>query len=209
MQSGVFGFRKKNKQLHKEILFTITPCHIPVANGGSPRVRMSAADHHRGRRAGRRTRLNHGLKFKRVISAPLPHWRHAPPPIATPPQCRLSSPPARPSGPSARLSVPLPARPSVRPSPCPSVRPPARAPSVPAGAAHARAGARSSPRSGAAPPREGRAFRGHRGPAPRSCSGGRPGAGDGRRRGLSVCWVGRRCPCHRRPERWALARRGG
>lgn len=119
------------------------------------------------------------IHIREVISVPLSHYIHAPPPIATPQQFRPSSP------------LPSPAAQPL----CPPIQPAARAPSM-------QAGARSSPRSGAAPPREGRASRGPpwaartAGRAP--CSRGRPGAGGGRRRVLSVCWGGRSCPCHRR-----------
>lgn len=82
--------------------------------------------------------------------------------------------------PPVRLSIPL-----------TPVHPPARAPAMPARAGACAGRARSSPRSGAAPLRDGRASRGHSwartaGRAP--CSGGRPGTGDSRHQVL--CWAG-------------------
>lgn len=198
----MFCFCKKNKLLHKESLFTITPCHIAVANGGHPRVCMSAA--------GPPPRWAHTpqpltkIHTRGVISVPLSRYRHAPPPIATPQQCRLSSPSARPSSPFSRPSIPLPVRPSIHP--------PARVPAVPSRGGACAGGARRGAPHGAALLPRGRGTRGSArtaGRAPWTAWGGR--------------WQAPRvCPCAgagggvrvtaglpQGQSAWALARRGG
>lgn len=91
-------------------------------------------DQHPGRRQRAHTAQSlTEISTRGVISVPLSHYRDLPPPIATPQQCRPSTPSARPSIPLGCPPIPMLVRPSplaARPSPCLSLHPPV-CPSIP------------------------------------------------------------------------------
>lgn len=188
-------------------------------------------DQHPGRRRRAHTAQSLTEIYTRgVISVPLSRYRDLPPPIATPQQCRPSTPSARPSIPLGCPPIPMLVRPSplaARPSPCLSLHPPV-CPSIPlsvhppvcpsipgarGGGACAGGGAAPPGRdAGPGDPRDTPVTRPHGGTgSPQRCEparGGRSG-----RRVLRVLWGGRSRPCHRRAAAGqsarALARRGG